>query len=284
MRIAIVSDIHGNRTAFEAVLVDLRDASPDLILHGGDLADNGSSPVEIIDQIRDLGWQGVIGNTDEMLISPTTLTEFASQSPQLKTLFATIEEMAAHTRAALGDDRLHWLRGLPRIQIRGPLALVHASPASPWRAPAHTADADELESRLCTARPTCDRIRPHSSFLRQENRQQNRRQLRQRQSLVRWRPARFLPLTGRIHSDHPPRRVQRGQRTRALSQCGLPHAHWIGKIPPRQPRCPKRDALTLFRSPLAQTDLRNHQLPHKMVPNFISPSRHRRLREHCRSH
>lgn len=49
MRIAIVSDIHGNLTAFEAVLADLRQTSPDLILHGGDLADSGSSPVEIVD-------------------------------------------------------------------------------------------------------------------------------------------------------------------------------------------------------------------------------------------
>ena len=51
MRIAIVSDIHGNRTAFEAVLADLRQTSPDLILHGGDLADAGASPVEIVDRI-----------------------------------------------------------------------------------------------------------------------------------------------------------------------------------------------------------------------------------------
>ena len=61
MRIAIVSDIHGNLTAFEAVLADVRETSPDLILHGGDLADSGSSPAEIVDQIRDLGWQGVAG-------------------------------------------------------------------------------------------------------------------------------------------------------------------------------------------------------------------------------
>src|SRR6266478_3239047 len=73
MRIAIVSDIHGNRTAFEAVLADLRHTSPDLILHGGDLADGGASPVEIVDQIRELGWQGVVGNTDEMLFRPASL-------------------------------------------------------------------------------------------------------------------------------------------------------------------------------------------------------------------
>ncbi|PYT16371.1 MAG: metallophosphoesterase, partial [Acidobacteria bacterium] len=80
MRIAIVSDIHGNRTAFEAVLADLRETSPDLILHGGDLADGGASPAEIVDRIRDLGWQGVLGNTDEMHSRPESLDEFASQS------------------------------------------------------------------------------------------------------------------------------------------------------------------------------------------------------------
>src|ERR1700749_2062570 len=75
MRIAIVSDIHGNRTAFEAVLADLRQTAPDLIFHGGDLADGGSSPVEIIDRIRDLSWPGISGNTDEMLFRPASLTE-----------------------------------------------------------------------------------------------------------------------------------------------------------------------------------------------------------------
>ena len=99
MRIAVVSDIHGNRTAFEAVLADLRETAPDLILHGGDLPHGGASPAEIVDQIRDLGWQGVVGNTDEMLFKPESLEEFASQSPQMQPLFAVIEEMAAATRA-----------------------------------------------------------------------------------------------------------------------------------------------------------------------------------------
>src|SRR5215470_8510880 len=101
MRVAIVSDIHGNRTAFEAVLADLRETSPDLVLHGGDLADAGSSPVEVVDRIRDLGWPGVAGNTDEMLFRPESLQEFAEQSPKMAPLLAPIEEMAARARAAL---------------------------------------------------------------------------------------------------------------------------------------------------------------------------------------
>ena len=117
MRIAIVSDIHGNRTAFEAVLADLRETSPDLIFHGGDLADGGASPVEIVDQIRDLGWQGVAGNTDEMLFSPKSLQEFAKQSPQLQSLFAVIEEMAEATREVLGESHADFAEATARLGL-----------------------------------------------------------------------------------------------------------------------------------------------------------------------
>lgn len=147
MRIAIVSDIHGNRTAFESVLADLRLTAPDLILHGGDLADCGSSPVDVIDQIRDLGWQGVLGNTDEMLTTPETLEQFAEQqSPHLQPLFTALREMAAAAREALGEGRLAWLRALPRSYVQTPVGLVHASPESTWRAPAPDASDTKLES------------------------------------------------------------------------------------------------------------------------------------------
>src|SRR5579862_9178239 len=129
MRIAIVSDIHGNLAAFEAVLSDLRLTSPDVIFHGGDLAAGGSSPVEIVDRIRDLGWQGVLGNTDELLFAPRALTEFAGQSPvRSQPLFAAIAEMAKVTRAALGEERLAWLSKLPSMQAFEATALVHAKP------------------------------------------------------------------------------------------------------------------------------------------------------------
>jgi len=65
MRIAIISDIHDNLTAFEAVLADLGKTAPDLVLHGGDLVGGGSSPAEVVDRVRDLGWLGVFGNSDE---------------------------------------------------------------------------------------------------------------------------------------------------------------------------------------------------------------------------
>src|SRR5579864_9774389 len=104
MRVAIVSDIHGNRRAFEAVLADLRQVVPDLVLHGGDLAYGGAHPAEIIDHIRSLAWPGVRGNTDEMLWAPQSLSEFATTAPKLGPLLAAVQELIPPTLASIGEE------------------------------------------------------------------------------------------------------------------------------------------------------------------------------------
>lgn len=147
MRIAVVSDIHGNLTAFEAVLADLQEKSPDLIYHGGDLADSGSSPIEVVDRIRDLGWRGVCGNTDEMLTRPAALERFAAQSKAPTALGDAIREIAAATRDALGPERLAWLDDLGagiKIGDEGSATLVHASSSSCWQAPSIDASEEDL--------------------------------------------------------------------------------------------------------------------------------------------
>jgi predicted phosphodiesterase len=230
MRIAIVSDIHGNRTAFEAVLTDLRQTSPDLILHGGDLADVGASPVEIVDCIRDLGWQGVVGNTDEMLFMPDSLKEFANQSPKMQPLFAAIEEMAAATREALGEERLAWLRGLPRIQIHGPMALVHASPESLWRAPMHTASDDVLESVYSPlGQPVAIYAHIHRSYIRRVSGMIVANTGSVSLSYDGDRRAAYLLLD---ESKPEIRRVEYDvdMEIQTLSICGLPHADWVAKM------------------------------------------------------
>lgn len=146
MRIAIVSDIHDNLTAFEAVLADLRETSPDLVLHGGDLVSGGSSPVEVVDRVRDLGWRGVFGNTDEAVARPETLEKFAMQSSAPGSLWQAVREMTAFTREALGEERIAWLDDLPRVLIHPPAALAHASPTDAWRSPLAGASDAELES------------------------------------------------------------------------------------------------------------------------------------------
>jgi 3',5'-cyclic AMP phosphodiesterase CpdA len=48
MRIAILSDVHGNLTALEAVLADLEQQRPDLVAHGGDLVTRGARPAQLL--------------------------------------------------------------------------------------------------------------------------------------------------------------------------------------------------------------------------------------------
>jgi predicted phosphodiesterase len=144
MRVAVIADIHGNLTAMEAVLADIGKLAPDLVLHGGDLADGGSGPVEVVDLIRDRGWRGVMGNTDEMLVQASSLEDFAGQSAAPAALWEAIREIASATRYALGEGRLAWLGELPRVMVQEEFALVHATPESCWKAPAAGATDAEL--------------------------------------------------------------------------------------------------------------------------------------------
>jgi len=145
MRLAIVSDVHGNLTAFDAVLADLRRRAPDLVLHGGDLALMGAQPAEVIDRVRELGWPGVVGNTDEVLWRPREQRRQERLAPKLEpTLSLIFQEYAPATLELLGEERVAWLRGLPRQHRLGDLVLVHAAPEDLWRAPLPDADDEEL--------------------------------------------------------------------------------------------------------------------------------------------
>ena len=146
MRLAIVSDIHGNRTALQAVLADLRQVSPDLIIHGGDLAASGSHDAEVVDQIRALGWPGVVGNTDEMLWKPERLDTLGSQSPGLRKILDTLARMIPIMRSSLGEERIQWMKALPMRYTNELLTVVHASPDDLWKAPMPEATNEELES------------------------------------------------------------------------------------------------------------------------------------------
>ena len=230
MRVAIVSDIHGNLTAFEAVLADLRETSPDLIFHGGDLADSGSRPTEIVDRMRDLGWQGVIGNTDEMLAMPETLEEFVSQSSAPASIWSAIREMAAATRVALGEERIAWLRGLPRVQMHNAMALVHASPESRWKAPTPEASDAELESVYAPlGRPVAVYAHIHRSFVRSVSNMVVANTGSVSLSYDGDRCAAYLLL-----DDSTPtiRRVEYDveREIKALAGSGLPHSEWVARM------------------------------------------------------
>jgi hypothetical protein len=165
-----------------------------------------------------------------MLFCPRSLTEFASQSaPALQAMFAAIEEMAAAERAMLGEERLAWLRELPRIQIRGLTALVHASPESLWRAPAPEASDAELESVYRSlGQPVAVYAHIHRSYIRSVPGMTVANSGSVSLSYDGDRRAAYLllddaePVIRRVRYDID-------KELKALSACGLPHAEWIAR-------------------------------------------------------
>jgi putative phosphoesterase len=232
VRVAIISDIHGNLTGFEAVLADIRRCSPDLVLHGGDLADAGSSPLEIVDHIRSLGWPGVLGNTDEMLVQPGSLEAFAAQSSAPPALWDAIRQIASVTRSVLGEERLAWLSELPFAKTQENFALVHATPESCWRTPSADATDAELETLYGSlGRPVVTFGHTHRPFIRGIAGQP--RLLINAGSVglsYDGDPrASYLILTDGVPSI---RRVEYNveKELKALALCGLPGAEWTAKM------------------------------------------------------
>lgn len=135
MRIAIVSDIHGNMAALEAVLADLDQVRPALVVQGGDLALGGPHPSEVVDRIRELGWPSVLGNTDEVLADERSIPEQAR---------GFVAQPAARTREMLGPERVAWLTRLPLEWREEGVAVVHAVPGDCWAVVAHDAPDDRL--------------------------------------------------------------------------------------------------------------------------------------------
>jgi putative phosphoesterase len=230
MRIAIVSDVHGNRRAFEAVLADLRQVAPDLVVHGGDLAYGGAHPAEIIDQVRALGWSGVRGNTDEMLWAPASLTEFAVKTPQLGPLLALTQDLIPPTLASIGEERLRWLEKFPERYSREGFSLVHASPGDLWRAPMPNASDEELQKIYG---PLGARIvvygHIHRPYVRRVGEMTVANTGSVSQSYDGDRRASYLVVDGESVSI---RRVEYDVESEAkeLLRSGLPHAEWMAKI------------------------------------------------------
>ena len=70
MRIALISDIHGNEVALEAVLKDIKKAGVDQIACLGDVVALGPLPVAVLQMIQDLDCPCVLGNHDAFMIDP----------------------------------------------------------------------------------------------------------------------------------------------------------------------------------------------------------------------
>ena len=112
MRIVLLSDIHGNVVALEAVLAAIRrDAAPDALFVAGDLVLNGPRPAETLALLRTIDQaQFVRGNTDQYLIdraADSDAVDFArAQLPQAAIDFVDALPFAQSLEAAPGHALL----------------------------------------------------------------------------------------------------------------------------------------------------------------------------------
>lgn len=121
MRVAVVSDIHANLHAFEAVLADIDRESPDELWCLGDVVGYGPRPNECCALVRERTNVVLCGNHDLAVIGSLDLGEFSGDA-------ATA---ARWTSAVLEDDHRAWLSGLRPAETREHAELFHASPRDP---------------------------------------------------------------------------------------------------------------------------------------------------------
>jgi predicted phosphodiesterase len=122
MRVALLSDMHGNAVAFRAALADLEERGPpDLIVALGDVAQGGPQPRECVELLQELACPCVYGNSDHLLVA----LDFGSEEPDDRVL-----ETAHWTREQLGEDGLAFLRSFAPTVSTGRVLCCHATPTS----------------------------------------------------------------------------------------------------------------------------------------------------------
>jgi predicted phosphodiesterase len=123
MRIAVISDIHGNREALEAVLADIRAAGADAVYCLGDVVGYGAEPKACLDLVRSVCRLLVRGNHEEALLREDWRREMNSPAAQA----------LAWTRGQLSDHDLKDLAAWPLVRAGEDARLVHASPDQPLK-------------------------------------------------------------------------------------------------------------------------------------------------------
>jgi len=165
-RVAILSDIHGNVPALEAVLADIDAQGVDEVLVGGDLVGRGPEGSRVVALIRERGWDGVRGNHEDYLL------DFRRRTVPEEWLDSDEWAASRWMAAELTDEDESYLDALPfsRTATAAPgLRLVHGSPGShgeglgPWcsdRQLARQIDAVPEDLLVCahTHRPMHRRV------------------------------------------------------------------------------------------------------------------------------
>lgn len=116
MRLAIISDVHGNLPALDAVVKDIRARGADLIVNLGDCVTSPLWPRETFEKLRSLALPTVRGNHDRLLIE-------ASE--------AVLSQSERYTHSALELEQRELLHALPpRIEPAPGILAVHGTPDS----------------------------------------------------------------------------------------------------------------------------------------------------------
>jgi len=122
MRLGVISDVHGNRVALEAVRDDMPDV--DRLVCAGDVVGYNPWPVDCVAAVREQEVPTVMGNHDRAVAGETPF-RFNSMAA------AGVE----YARERLDEDALSWLADLPpeRVVADGRVKLVHGHPDDPDR-------------------------------------------------------------------------------------------------------------------------------------------------------
>lgn len=121
MRVAVVSDVHGNRQALEAVLDAVEAAVADELWCLGDLVGYGADPNACVELIRRFATVSLAGNHDLAVRGELPLDQFSRGA-----------ELAARwTQATISPDNLDYLRTLEPQRLDEAVGLYHASPRDP---------------------------------------------------------------------------------------------------------------------------------------------------------
>jgi len=129
MRIALVSDIHGNLPALEAVVADIGRRGVDQIVNLGDILSGPLLPLETAHYLMAQGWVTVAGNHEHQLLDPEHPARGASDT---------------YADAQLGSAERDWLASLPQtVQLTHEVFLCHGTPAAirptSWKPPSRVA-------------------------------------------------------------------------------------------------------------------------------------------------
>ncbi len=144
MRVALLSDMHGNAVAFRAALADLEARKPDLIVSLGDVAQGGPQPLECVELLRELDCPCVFGNSDGFLLTLDLGAEPIEDEEQRERLLTTVR----WSREQLGEGGLAFLETFePTVEV-GRLLCCHATPKSNEDVILPTSPRDDVERAL----------------------------------------------------------------------------------------------------------------------------------------